>query len=287
MKIAIASGKGGTGKTSLATNLAMLMAETGPVVLADLDVEEPDSSLFISFNEKESWPMFRMIPEWDAAKCTLCGHCQEVCNFNAVLQILDEIVISGELCHSCHACSDLCPENALPMKNKSMGCMRYGNAGNLDFIESRLDVGEEQAVPLIARTLEYLDENYSADDCILIDSPPGTSCPVIEIASDSDLIILVAEPTPFGLNDLKLSVETLRLLERDFVVVVNRFGMGDSRIGDYCRQEGIELIARIPYSRQAAECYASGELMIRTLPGIRREVEKINDHIKMRMEKRS
>ncbi len=279
MKIAIASGKGGTGKTSLATNLAMLMALQQEVVLVDMDVEEPDTGLFIRADGWITESREKMIPECDAAKCSLCGVCQEVCNFNAIIRLGNEIIIFPELCHSCHACVALCPESALTMKGRRMGEMKRGSAGNLTLIENRLDIGQEQAVPLISQSFEYLEKNFNRDTDIIIDSPPGTSCPVIEVAGAVDLVILVAEPTPFGLHDLKLTVETMELLGREYAVVINRHGIGDDKVEKYCMEHGIPLIARIPDSRRAAELYSSGGLMFQELPEIRKEIEKVFEYI--------
>lgn len=279
MKIAIASGKGGTGKTSVATNLAALMAGYEDTVLVDLDVEEPDTSLFISPDKPLKQRMFRMVPQWDATQCSLCGKCQEVCNFNAIINILDEIIVSDQLCHGCYACSVLCPDGALTMKEKGMGDMTSGSVDGLNYIEGRLDVGEEQAVPLIAQSLEYINKTYSSDAIVIIDAPPGTSCPVMEIGADADLIILVTEPSPFGLNDLKLSVETVQLLNRDFAVVINRDGPGNAGTEEYCAARNIPIIAKIPFSRKAAELYSSGKLLYKEIPEVRTAMEKISAYI--------
>ena len=196
MKIAIASGKGGTGKTTLSTNLAMFMAETAPVVLADLDVEEPNSGLFVTGEIQHREPKYKMIPGWVEKTCSLCGNCQDVCNFNAILKMGDSIMVFPELCHGCYACSELCPTSSLPMQPRQMGELKHIRTGGLDFIESRLMISEEQAVPLIHQTIGYVDANFPPDVVKIFDSPPGTSCPVIEVTRGGDLVILVTEPTP-------------------------------------------------------------------------------------------
>ena len=252
MRIAVASGKGGTGKTTLSTNLAMFMAGAEPVVLADLDVEEPNSGLFLRGELRHQEPKFKMIPGWAQETCSLCGNCQAVCNFNAILKLGDSIMVFPELCHGCYACSELCPTSSLPMRPKTIGELTHLRSGRLDFIESRLMIGEEQAVPLIRQTIDYVAAHFPSDIVQIFDAPPGTSCPVIEAVRRADLVILVTEPTPFGLHDLKLAVETVRQLGRDFVVVLNRQGLGDDKVERYCAAEGIELAACIPNSRRIA-----------------------------------
>ncbi len=275
MKIAIASGKGGTGKTTLSTNLAAYLAEKEPVVLVDLDVEEPNSGLFISGELQKTEQKYKMIPEWDPSYCNLCGICQEVCNYNAVLKLGKGIMVFPELCHGCYACSELCPKDSLPMKKKVMGELKHYESGNLSFVESRLIIGEEQAVPLIKQTVEYVDTNFSSEVLKIYDSPPGTSCPVIEAAKHADLVILVTEPTPFGFHDLKLAVETVRELQKEFVVVINRYGIGNDSVEKYCKEKKIEIIGKIPNDRKVAEVYAKGELLYPVLPFVNEVMKKI------------
>ena len=279
MKIAIASGKGGTGKTTLATNLASYLAEKENVVLVDLDVEEPNSGLFIKSTPVREEIKNKMIPEWNADQCTLCGLCQKVCNFHAVIKLGKQIMVFPELCHSCYACSDLCPVSALPMIPQKMGELKHFQNGRLSFVESRLDIGQEQAVPLISQTHDYINQHFPDESIKLYDSPPGTSCPVIEATQKADFVILVTEPTPFGLHDLKLAVETMRALKKNFGVVVNRFGIGNDDVLDYCREENIPLLAKIPNDRKIAELYSRGELIYPTVPEVKQELKKIADYI--------
>lgn len=275
MKIAIASGKGGTGKTTLSTNLASYLSQNTQVVLTDLDVEEPNSGLFLSGEIINKEDKFKMIPEWIEDKCNGCGICQNACKFNAVLQFGDFISVLPELCHSCYACSELCPTDALPMIPKKMGELTHKNLGNLSLIESRLSIGEEQAVPLIKQTYKYVNKNLSAAKIQIFDSPPGTSCPVIEATKNVDFVFLITEPTPFGLHDLKLAVDTMREMKKDFAVVINRFGIGNDEVIDYCNNNGIEIIAKFPNDRRVAELYAKGELLYKQIPEFAAELEKV------------
>ncbi len=279
MKIAIASGKGGTGKTTLSTNLASFISESRECVLSDLDVEEPNSGLFIKAELIHEEDKFKMIPEWEKSKCELCGNCQAVCNFNAVLKMGKMIMVFPELCHGCYACSELCPTDSLPMKQKKMGELKSYKNGNLNFIESKLIIGEEQAVPLIKQTIAYVDDNFGEDVIKIFDSPPGTSCPVIEATRDADFVILVTEPTPFGLHDLRLAVDTVKQMEKPFGVVINRHGIGNDGVEQYCKEDNIDIIARIPNDRLIAETYSRGELLYTTIPSVKEAVKSISEYI--------
>jgi MinD superfamily P-loop ATPase len=275
MKIAIASGKGGTGKTTVSTNLTSLIAESNNVVLTDLDVEEPNSGLFISGKTLHEEDKFKMIPEWKNDECILCGNCQKVCNFNAVMKLGEMIMVFPELCHGCYACSELCPTKSLPMIPKKMGELKHYKSGNLDFIESKLIIGEEQAVPLIKQTLDYVDENFQKKIIKIFDAPPGTSCPVIEATKDADLILLVTEPTPFGLHDLILAIDTMKELKKEMGVIINRFGIGDANVEKYCEEHDIPIIAEIPNMRKIAEIYSEGNLIYSRIPEVRTQLENI------------
>lgn len=280
MKIAIASGKGGTGKTTLSVNLSAYLAEKEEVVLSDLDVEEPNSGLFIKARVLHEEDKYKMVPEWKEDQCTLCGICQEVCNFHAVIQLGEMIMVFPELCHGCYACSELCPADTLPMVPKKMGVLKHLRNDKLSFIESRLDIGEEQAVPLIKQSHDYVDEHFRDDILRIYDSPPGTSCPVIEVTKDVDFVILVTEPTPFGLHDLKLAVETMKELKKAFGVVLNRHGIGNDGVLRYCEDEGIPVLAKIPNDRKIAELYSEGKLIYNEVPEVKRELDKIVAYLK-------
>jgi MinD superfamily P-loop ATPase len=263
MKIAIASGKGGTGKTTLSVNLARMVNQklnnSRDVVLTDLDVEEPNSGVFIQGAQKNKETKYREVPEINFDKCTFCGRCKEVCHFNAIATLPENVLVFPELCHSCNACVGLCPENAMSMKDYPMGELAETTMDGLNFVESTLNIGEQQAVPLISQTIEYADNNFSRDALFIYDAPPGTSCPMIESVKDADFIILVSEPTPFGLHDLKLSVETMEKLGKSYGIVINRDGIGKDIIGDYCKERDLTLLGRIPDSREIATLYSRGD----------------------------
>lgn len=262
----------------------MYMAEAEPVVLVDLDVEEPNSGLFLTGELYHQELKYKMIPHWEKETCSLRGDCQAVCNFNAILKIGKRVMVFPELCHGCYACSELCPTASLPMQPKQMGELRHIKTGDLDFVESRLMISEEQAVPLIRQTVDYVEEKFSAAIVKIFDSPPGTSCPVIEATRRADLVILVTEPTPFGLHDLQLAVETVRQLGKEFVVVLNRHGIGDDQVERYCDAQNILLAARIPNNRHIAEACAAGKLLYRDIPEVAAAVDTIARLIRSRNE---
>ncbi len=281
MQIAIASGKGGTGKTTLAVNLSVLLSEkfagsSQKVLLADLDVEEPNSGLFLHGKLLEERINYRLVPDWKEDKCTLCKRCAHVCEFNALAFLGISVMVFPELCHSCFACSDLCPEDALPMEKHRMGVTRTFEMGNhLHFIESRIDIGVEQATPLIEQTRKYIKEHFSEGWFSILDAPPGTSCPVMEAVKDADLVVLVTEPTPFGFHDLKLAMDTMQELGKKYGVVLNKYGIGNDDVLHYCREKNIPVLGKIPHLTEAAALYSRGKVMVDTLPGIKTEIEKI------------
>jgi MinD superfamily P-loop ATPase len=288
MNIAIASGKGGTGKTTLAVNLAAFLHEqvhsgSPATVLTDLDVEEPNSGLFLNLDPVFREEQVRPVPQWDEGKCTLCGLCRKVCQFNAIVQMPSGILVFPELCHSCHACSELCPENALPMVDRPIGVLKHydilDTGARFHFVESILNIGEPSAVQLINKTKQYVEVNFPGDCIKIYDCPPGTSCPLIAAVKDADYVILVTEPTPFGLHDLKLAVETMRHLGKDHGVVVNRHGIGNDDVYTHCAEERIRVLASIPESRQVAESYSRGELVYNRFPEFKSALEEITNHI--------
>jgi MinD superfamily P-loop ATPase len=272
MRIAIASGKGGTGKTTLATNIAaMLAARRMTVRLLDADVEEPDCHLFLHPHVERREPVRVRVPTVDDARCTACGVCAEVCAFKAITVIGSTVLVFPELCHSCGACSLLCPENAIGEEDRDTGVVEYGTvkAGGrpvFPLVTGVLSVGEAKAVPTTRATIASADD--AGEDVILIDAPPGTSCPVIEAVRGSDLVVLVTEPTPFGLHDLELAVGMVRALGLRCVVAVNRSDIGNDRVRRFCASEGLEIVLELPNDRRIAEAYARGDLLLDAIAGL-------------------
>lgn len=266
MKLAIASGKGGTGKTTVATNLALVLSEgDASVGLVDCDVEEPNCHIFLKPEIEKNEPVTVAIPEVVEEKCTGCGICGEVCEFGAIAVVKGKVLIFSELCHSCGACTLFCPEGALREVPREIGTVEKGSAGKLRVTHGLLTIGEMMSPAVINGTKKA----GGGTDITIIDSPPGTSCPVIEAVKDADCILLVTEPTPFGLNDLKLAVGMARELGIPSAVAINRCGIGNDEVRDYCNQEGIEIVLEIPDDRRIAEAYSRGEMIVRALPEYR------------------
>jgi MinD superfamily P-loop ATPase len=272
MRIATASGKGGTGKTTFATNLAALLAGRGVAVrLLDADVEEPDCQLFLHPQVERREPVRVLVPEVDEARCTACGVCAEVCAFKAITVIGPKVLVFPELCHSCGACELMCPEKAIHEEGRDTGVVEYGTVrlpGRPAFplVTGELAVGEAKAVPTTRATMAAADDE--SVDVVLVDAPPDTSCPVIEAVRDADLVVLVTEPTPFGLHDLELAVAMVRALGLRCVIAVNRADLGDDRVHGFCAEEGIEIVLELPNDRRIAEACARGQLLLDTIPDL-------------------
>lgn len=273
MRISIASGKGGTGKTTIATNLAVALGKG--VSLLDCDVEEPNDHIFIQAEINHSEMVNVKVPEVDMGKCTLCGQCQEICQFKAIVVIGESVLTFPELCHSCGGCLEVCPENAITEINREMGLFESGSRDTLDFAHGRLFVGQAMSVPVIQRVKEHVE----SDKITIIDAPPGTSCPVINSVKDTDFIILVTEPTPFGLNDLKLAVGMVRALKIPYGIIINRSDLGDSKVTEYAKEENIPILMEIPFSRKIAEAYSRGSLMVDALPEWKEKFINLYDKI--------
>ncbi|MCF8096184.1 MAG: P-loop NTPase, partial [Desulfobacteraceae bacterium] len=277
LKIAISSGKGGTGKTFIATNVARVLERTGRCVrYLDCDVEEPNGHLFLKpgINQKEDAVVFSPVGV-DNEKCNGCGKCEENCMYNAISVINGKALFFQDLCHICGACTLVCPENAIIEKNRVIGTMVYGTSDKIQVHYGLLKTGEGGMSPrLIKKVKQYIDTGIN-----LLDSPPGTSCPVVETISDADLCVLVADPTPFGINDLKLSVDMCREIGIEPVVLINRAEELNSDLSDYCSKEGLEIIGSVPDDRAIAECYSAGDLAVDKLPEYADVFAQIADRI--------
>ena len=263
MKIALASGKGGTGKTTVATNLAYVASRNGQsVTYLDCDVEEPNGHIFLKPEITRREPVGTLIPRVDEEKCTLCGKCGEICQYSAIVCVGQKVLVYPELCHACGGCQLMCPEDAITEVSREMGLLETGRAGPIHFVHGLLNVGEAKSPPVI----KAVKAAAPKADLVITDAPPGTSCPVIESIRDCDFVVLVTEPTPFGLNDLKLAVEMVRALKLPFAVVINRADLGDRGVHAYCQKESIKVLVEIPDDRRIAEAYSRGELVCEALP---------------------
>ena len=273
MIISIASGKGGTGKTTVSANLAAVLG--GRVTLLDCDVEEPNAHLFLNPTLTGTEKVIAPVPEVDEARCTHCKKCMDVCQFNAIAIMGKTVVTFPELCHSCGGCKVICPEDAITEKERILGHIETGHvdaaplgapAGtDIQFVHGRLDIGQVMVPPIIKQVKTHAD----ADGLTLIDAPPGTSCPVIAAMKDTDFVLLVTEPTPFGLHDLQLAVEAVRLMGLPHGLVINRAGMGNDDVKNYAKENQVPILMEIPFDKQIAQAYSQGELIISRLPEYR------------------
>ena len=263
MKIAVASGKGGTGKTTVATNLAHVASRNGrDVAFLDCDVEEPNGHIFLKPEITNSEPVGNLIPEVDEKTCTHCGQCGEICQYSAIVCIGEKVLVYPELCHGCAGCWLVCPVGAITAKSRQIGLLEVGRAGQIHFVQGLLNVGEAMSPPVI----KAVKAAAPKAELLIADAPPGTSCPVIESIRDSDFVLLVTEPTPFGLNDLKLAVEMVRALKLPLGVVINRSDIGDQGVRRYCDRNRIDILAEIPDDRRIAEAYSRGKMICEALP---------------------
>jgi MinD superfamily P-loop ATPase len=256
MIVSVASGKGGTGKTTVATSLAAILGPRAQLV--DCDVEEPNCHILMKPRLETSDSITIPTPVVNMEKCTLCGKCGEVCRFSAIVVIGNQVLTFPELCHGCGGCSLLCPEKAIHEGARELGVRESGFAGKTEFVHGLLRVGEAMSPPLI----RAVKEKINPDKIAILDAPPGASCPVIHTVMGSDFIILVTEPTPFGLHDLKIAVEAMSPLGIPLGVVLNRSDIGDGEVPKFCTENRIPLLAEIPHSRKIAEGYARGNLLI-------------------------
>ncbi|MCD6179832.1 MAG: ATP-binding protein [Bacteroidales bacterium] len=285
-KIAIASGKGGTGKTTVSLNLFYTLQKlvAQKIQLVDCDVEEPNINLFTKGDIKSVTDVNIKIPVIDSDKCTYCGDCATACAYNSILFVksISHIAVLEDLCHGCGACTYVCNQpDVIVEKDKKLGEVNIYNLNNgNELVEGKIEIGSALAVPVIADTLKLTDNNSLR----IIDAPPGTSCPVMETIKNVDYTILVTEPTPFGLNDLKLMVETMRKLSGKFGVVINRAGLGNNAIYDYLQQEKIELLMEIPFDKNLARIYSEGKIMVNELPAIYEKYVQLFDKVKLNLD---
>lgn len=260
MVIAVASGKGGTGKTTVALNLARSVNQ--PVSLLDCDVEEPNAHLFLPTDLVEEKVVTLPVPEVVGALCNGCGECGKICEYNAIVSFGKKPMIFPEMCHGCGGCIKVCPRGALREIDRRIGVIETTTSENIHLTQGRLDIGISTVPPLIAAVRKHASNHLLT----ILDAPPGTSCPVVASLRETDFVLLVTEPTPFGLHDLTLAVEMVRELKIPFGVVVNRSGVGDDRVHQYCQKEEIPLLLEIPDDRRIAEAYSRGELIVDALP---------------------
>lgn len=279
MIISIASGKGGTGKTTVATNLALAVKHG--VQLFDCDVEEPNVHLFLHPKITKTEPVNAPVPTIDLEKCTFCKKCMDICQFNALAVLKKDVLVFENLCHSCGGCFEICPENAVMEKDRSLGVIEHGSINDISFIHGKLSVGQVMVPPIIKKVRSYTDPNLIT----IIDAPPGTSCPVIAAMKKTDFILLVTEPTPFGFHDLKLAVETVRILNIPCGIVINRVGIGNDEVNRYAKKENIPVLMEIPFDKKIAQIYSRGEMIIEKLPEYKEKFEILFKKITQIIEK--
>ncbi|MDX9822718.1 MAG: ATP-binding protein [Syntrophales bacterium] len=264
MMLAVASGKGGTGKTTVSVNLARVLGSG--VMLLDCDVEEPNCRLFLGGAVLKKEEIVGIpVPEVDEALCDGCGECGRFCAYSAIVSFGTVPVVFPEMCHGCGGCARVCPRKAIRETDKRIGVVGTIRVENITLIEGRLDVGVAMAPPLIRAVKDRLQKDAPA----IVDAPPGTSCPVIAALRGADFVALVTEPTPFGLHDLRLAVDTVRELGIPFGVVINRAGIGDERVHMFCKGENVPILLEIPDDRRIAEAYSKGYLIVDALPEYR------------------
>ena len=270
LHIAVASGKGGTGKTTVAVGLALM---AGHCQLLDCDVEAPNAHLFLHPTITQTEAVTIPVPEVDQEFCNFCGRCAKACQFHAIAVLGKQVLVFPELCHGCGACALACPEQAIGEVPRKVGMVESGTAGKIAFVHGRLNVGEPMATPVIRAVKVHLDTHRLT----IIDASPGTACPVVEAVKGADLCLLVTEPTPFGLSDLRMAVEAMERLALPCGVVINRSGEGDEATEQFCQAKGLPLLGRIPFDRRIAEAYARGTHPVHALPKVGRQLEEILD----------
>jgi MinD superfamily P-loop ATPase len=277
MIVAVASGKGGTGKTTVAASLCSVWE--GPLTAVDLDVEEPNLHLFLNPEYEGSQKAFMEVPLADESRCNACGACSELCQFKAISLLGDVLLTFPDMCHGCGACLEVCPQDALSPDRRELGEVSWGAAGPVGFIMGRLRVGEAMSPPLMRAVKKQLAQMQPAGD-VIIDCPPGVSCPAVNAVMDSDVILLVTEPTPFGFYDFKLAWEAFGPLGKPMGAVINRAGAGDDSVQTFCREQGIPILAELPMERAVAEAYSQGLVIAQTSPALERTFRELAGKIR-------
>lgn len=262
MIISVASGKGGTGKTLVATSLALALKDTDRVRLLDCDVEEPDDHIFLKPVITDSEAVSLAVPSVDEEKCTYCGRCVAVCAYHAIAVFAKHVLTFPQLCHGCGACCYLCPEKAISEEDREIGVVESGYTDGIAFVHGKLKVGEAMPTPVIRK----VRDNFIQGGIVIIDVSPGTSCPVVQAIKGSDFCLLVTEPTPFGLNDLVLAVATVKELKIPCGIVINRTGTGDTTVEEYCLKEGLPILLTIPLDTEIAHLYSRGVTLVEGMP---------------------
>ncbi len=260
MIISVASGKGGTGKTTIATNLAVSIGSG--VQLLDCDVEEPNAHLFLKTEIQHAQTVSTPVPKIDKQKCSLCRKCVDICRFKVIAIPGQTILTFPELCHSCGGCLLVCPEEAISETGRELGILETGTSKSIDFVHGRLRVGEAMSPPLIQKVRSLV----KPETINIVDAPPGTSCPVIAAMKETDFVLMVTEPTPFGLHDLKLAVEAVKLLDLPCGLVINRADIGNDDVRQYAQAENLPILMEIPFDRKIAEAYSDGRMIVEELP---------------------
>jgi len=278
MIISVASGKGGTGKTTIATNLALSITN---VQLLDCDVEEPDCHLFLNVDLKKVEDVYVSVPVIDKEKCDHCRKCSEFCQYNAIAVLPSDILIFPVLCHGCGGCKLVCPGGAITEEKRIIGTIEGAAANQMEFYQGLLNIGEPMAAPVIKALKRRIVEGKNA----ILDSPPGTSCPVIETIRGTDYCLLVTEPTPFGLHDLKLAIEVVKHLKVPFGVIINRDGIGDNRVEKYCEEKNIPILMKIPQNEYIAKLYSKGQPFVLEMPGWKEKFVHLHKLIQIEVKK--
>lgn len=276
MIISIASGKGGTGKTTVAVNMALSIKD---VQLLDCDVEEPNAHLLLYPKINEVKPVYVLTPQINEELCDHCGKCSEFCEYNALFVSSEKVLVFPELCHGCGGCIIVCPKKAIIDKKRKIGTVKMGVAGNVELVYGELQVSEPMPGPVIKEVKKQIKGHMT----VIIDSPPGTSCPMIESVYKSDYCILAAEPTPFGLHDLKLTIQVLEKIKIPFGVVINRAEIGDREVYEYCKEKDIPILLEVPFQRRIAELYSRGIPFTAEMPEWKARFQKLLAEIKERV----